>query len=612
MTTGVIQDNDQTWSALVRFSDVALSGVSQCVLGSQDTSPTSYFYAFVDQAADDLHFGSGTEILNVSSPQSVGVIGIAGRETVLDGLNIGTLGAGTGSNGADGIYLGARNTEGSANSFLNGKIQAVAIYSGTLDASQVALITQRMNQLSAPVVTRLESHWSLDEESGTRLDSVGANDLTDNATVGFAAGVVGNAAVFVEGNFEHLSIADNASVSVGDIDFAFCGFINVDNLTNDQPVIGKYVSAGDKREYTIYMDSTADKLNFVVSPDKIAFTTVSTDTFGALSAATNYFFFAYHDSINNEIGISIDGGAVDTAAHTTGVADGTEAFHLGSYQTSDNVVFNFDGLIDNVFYWKDYVPTAEEITWLYNLGSGRSYAEMLAQFATWTPSALPGLTAWYDFSDETTLFTDAGSTQVTADADLIYQANDKSGSGNHVVQATAASRPLYKTGIQNNLSIARFDGADDFLLDTFTLVQPFSVFIVWYSPDADVPSGDYLFSSATGNRALYSDATNTLKLYSGALGPESSVTGLTWFMSSFILDGASTSIWADGGTPATGNAGTEDWGGVVISARSTDAQHFEADIAEILVCSLPMAVIDHNLLGNYLADKWGLTWTDIT
>ena len=65
--------------------------------------------------------------------------------------------------------------------------------------------------------TNLIAYWKLDEASGTRNDSKGANHLTDNNTVTQAVGKVGNAAQFTLANSEYLSIADNADLSAGDI-----------------------------------------------------------------------------------------------------------------------------------------------------------------------------------------------------------------------------------------------------------------------------------------------------------------------------------------------------------------------------------------------------------
>jgi hypothetical protein len=72
---------------------------------------------------------------------------------------------------------------------------------------------------------------------------------------------------------------------------------------------------------------------------------------------------------------------------------------------------------------------------------------------------------WYDPSDLTTLFQDtAGTTPVTTDGQSVARINDKSGNGLHLTQATAGSRPLYKTA--NGLSWLLHDGVDDCLFKT--------------------------------------------------------------------------------------------------------------------------------------------------
>lgn len=77
-----------------------------------------------------------------------------------------------------------------------------------------------------------------------------------------------------------------------------------------------------------------------------------------------------------------------------------------------------------------------------------------------SPSNLPGLVAWYDPSDLSTLFQDtAGTVPVTSNGDSVGLMRDKSGNGRHMVQSSLASRPLYETdGTYHRI---RFDGIND-------------------------------------------------------------------------------------------------------------------------------------------------------
>lgn len=76
---------------------------------------------------------------------------------------------------------------------------------------------------------------------------------------------------------------------------------------------------------------------------------------------------------------------------------------------------------------------------------------------------------WYDPSDITSMFQDvAGTTPAVVDGP-VGRINDKSGNGNHAIQATAASRPVLKQ--LGNVYWLEFDGVDDFLRGTFAIVQ---------------------------------------------------------------------------------------------------------------------------------------------
>jgi hypothetical protein len=69
--------------------------------------------------------------------------------------------------------------------------------------------------------------------------------------------------------------------------------------------------------------------------------------------------------------------------------------------------------------------------------------------SAWTPKAVPGLFAWYDFAD---------SSSITLNSGNISQINDKSGNGKTMTQATAAAQPAMTFNALNGRSAATFTG----------------------------------------------------------------------------------------------------------------------------------------------------------
>jgi hypothetical protein len=84
--------------------------------------------------------------------------------------------------------------------------------------------------------------------------------------------------------------------------------------------------------------------------------------------------------------------------------------------------------------------------------------------AAFTPASLSPK-VWIE-ADPTKLYTDAGTTLVSADGQAVQQANDKSGNGVNMSQATLANRPLYKTGSGHPYLL--FDGTNDSIEDNGT------------------------------------------------------------------------------------------------------------------------------------------------
>lgn len=219
----------------------------------------------------------------------------------------------------------------------------------------------------------LLSYWKLDEVTGTRYDMSGPHHMGDNNTVQVASGVTAHnhfAAKFERANEEYLSRsgANAPEMSFGDISFMFCGWVQIASK-NTQAILSKWGSSTNEREYLLDYNSGTDRFRFGITSDGTNFTniTVSANNLGSPSTDTWYFVVAWHDPVNNVIGIQVNDGTADTAAATAGVFQGDAAFEIGELSVAAG--FEFDGLIDALGVWTR-ILTTEERTALYNEGLG--------------------------------------------------------------------------------------------------------------------------------------------------------------------------------------------------------------------------------------------------
>lgn len=170
---------------------------------------------------------------------------------------------------------------------------------------------------------------------------------------------------------------------MGDIDMSIACWVNVESGTG-WPIVCKWQTAGNK-EYALW--TTGNVFKFFVSGDGVNNGNIA--TWGsAWVTGTWYFIVAYHDAVANVVGISVDGGAAITAAHTTGIFNGASRFGLGDAALLFGTP-KLDGLIDEVGIWKR-VLSGPEITQLYNGGAGLAYP------FTSAAKGLPVIAHWHN------------------------------------------------------------------------------------------------------------------------------------------------------------------------------------------------------------------------
>jgi len=210
---------------------------------------------------------------------------------------------------------------------------------------------------------------------------------------------------------------------------------------------------------------------------------------------------------------------------------------------------------------------------------------------------------WYDFSDIATLWQDTARTSpITADGQTIAGVTDKSPVGKHASQATAANRPLYKTNIQNALSVANFVDSTDLLTWSPIADGDATVFIAGENFTA---SSDIFLNSAgssarfglnTGGadfRAVHYDgATNVAKSKAATLANQ--------FVVEMAYDASPRGMeMALNGVAATGT----DTLGMSNSIGKIKTMQY---CYEVIFCAVLLDASQRTLIRNYLNTKWSV------
>lgn len=250
---------------------------------------------------------------------------------------------------------------------------ANALYSDE-PAIPVYVVSGSLGGSAAPssLLTGLIAYYKLDEASGTRVDSTGrGNDLTPTNAPGNTAGKIGNAVDLTAASSQYLSIADNADMSTGDIDFTIAGWFNLKSKSANRTLFSRFNNSGNQREYLIDYDSGDDRIRFQVSADGAATTTVVGTSAGSPSINTWYLVIAWHDATANTINIQIDNGTIDSASHSGGALNSTSNFQIGAREISGSENYA-DARIDEVGFWKKVFTSTERLS-LWNGGTGLTY-----------------------------------------------------------------------------------------------------------------------------------------------------------------------------------------------------------------------------------------------
>ena len=265
------------------------------------------------------------------------------------------------------------------------------------------------------------------------------------------------------------------------------------------------------------------------------------------------------------------------------------------------------------------------------------------------PTSISGLAMWLDGADPSTLFTDtSATTAVTADGNSIAAWRDKSTNAYLFTQATAGSRPTYKTSILNGRSITRWNGTSTFLQSSATL--PFytsstsggSFFVVFMATTVTTQRflmtyqnqvtntycgteselGYTTGNNGQGNFGFHQGCSRATIAASGTIVINSYVlmsyilatTGTTPANSTIFKNGTSltpsndqTGFYSAGSYPSANNARFLNIGARIFNgSQATDCWH-SGDIAELIWYRTPVTTTERQGIESYLSTKWNIS-----
>jgi hypothetical protein len=203
--------------------------------------------------------------------------------------------------------------------------------------------------------------------------------------------------------------------------------------------------------------------------------------------------------INNSLVMYVNGRSITTATDSTNISSGS-ALILG--RCSPSAIQFLNGNISLARIYKARGLTSGEV---YN-----NFVANRGRFGVYSPVTLPvsGAALWLDASQQSTLFTDAGTTPVTTSGQSVYQWNDLSGNNRHATQATSGSRPTWLSpeNGQNGLGAIRFNRANSqWMMDQMASVTIGSIYVVYYHSTGNALYSSFIASSTAAGPLPASD-----------------------------------------------------------------------------------------------------------
>jgi hypothetical protein len=231
--------------------------------------------------------------------------------------------------------------------------------------------------LRAGLYTGLIDAWNLNESSGNPAIGAMGNHLTDNNTVGTAAGVSahsGTARLYASASSQQHTLANAklGRISPGTHDFTISIWAYPTELGSARVFASVWEPGANQREWFLFWNAGSSRVNFQLSDDGSASSSLAGDVFGALSTDTWYHILCDYRASDGRYRLKINDGTADSGTHSDGIFQGSADLMVGARDNSGTPGAFHEGRLCLLGMWNRLL-TGQEHTLLYNSGLGWRY-----------------------------------------------------------------------------------------------------------------------------------------------------------------------------------------------------------------------------------------------
>lgn len=306
--------------------------------------------------------------------------------------------------------------------------------------------------------------------------------------------------------------------------------------------------------------------------------------------------------LSSLVTMRVNGAPAGSASgYTTGLT-ASETFRLGVNRGAGE---NLDMRLGEVVIYTRSLSSQEE---------GQLEQYFSDKWGIFIPTQLNSLVMWLDAAEG-----------VTLNGPDVSNWADQSGNGNDAVQAVASNQPLFNATGLNGFPSLGLDGATEFMdvLDSPS-IDITSSFTAYFVINAAVFSNFPNLIARnfnTGYRLLLGPSTGQLStvVANGAFQLDTSPSAIS-LSTDTILEfhyeiNGTINFTANGvslGTQTNTLSGVNSNNAVLnIGVANGGTNFYEGEMAQILLFNTLLSTANRNNVGNYLANRYGLTWTTI-